>query len=240
MEWAVDQGADVVSMSLGGDTDDGSHPLARAVNELSAISDTPLRHRGRQQRRQRPLHRHRTRLGRRGADRRRRRRPRRDGRLLQPRPALRQRRAQARGRRPRRRRHRRPRRRHRPRPDVDESTRPSAAPPWRPRTWPAWPPSSSRSTRPGTASSSSRPSPTAPCRSPTRPASTPAPAASTPCDAIHQDVLAPASLSLGSYAWPYADLAPDPHVADLHEHRHAVTLTWPSPARTARRSPPAR
>ena len=27
-------------------------------------------------------------------------------------------------------------------------------------------------------------------------------------EAIHQDVLAPASLSLGSYAWPYSDLAP--------------------------------
>ena len=40
MVWAVDQGADVVSMSLGGDADDGSHPLARAVNELSAASDT--------------------------------------------------------------------------------------------------------------------------------------------------------------------------------------------------------
>ena len=40
MVWAVDQGADVVSMSLGGDTDDGSDPLAAAVNELSATSDT--------------------------------------------------------------------------------------------------------------------------------------------------------------------------------------------------------
>ena len=28
MVWAVDQGADVVSMSLGGDADDGTHPLA--------------------------------------------------------------------------------------------------------------------------------------------------------------------------------------------------------------------
>jgi subtilisin family serine protease len=40
MQWAVDQGADVVSMSLGGDTDDGTNPLSRAVNELSAQSDT--------------------------------------------------------------------------------------------------------------------------------------------------------------------------------------------------------
>ena len=40
MVWAVDQGADVVSMSLGGDADDGTHPLSRAVNELSASSDT--------------------------------------------------------------------------------------------------------------------------------------------------------------------------------------------------------
>ncbi len=40
MAWAVDQGADVVSMSLGGDTDDGTNPLAQAVNQLSADSDT--------------------------------------------------------------------------------------------------------------------------------------------------------------------------------------------------------
>ena len=40
MVWAVEQGADVVSMSLGGDADDGTHPLAQAVNELSASSDT--------------------------------------------------------------------------------------------------------------------------------------------------------------------------------------------------------
>ena len=40
MVWAVDQGADVVSMSLGGDADDGSNPLSLAVNELSASSDT--------------------------------------------------------------------------------------------------------------------------------------------------------------------------------------------------------
>ena len=39
MVWAVEQGADVVSMSLGGDADDGTHPLAQAVNELSASSD---------------------------------------------------------------------------------------------------------------------------------------------------------------------------------------------------------
>ena len=40
MVWAVDQGADVVSMSLGGDPDDGTSPLAQAVNELSATSDS--------------------------------------------------------------------------------------------------------------------------------------------------------------------------------------------------------
>jgi subtilisin family serine protease len=40
MVWAVEQGADVVSMSLGGDADDGSHPLSQAVNELSAAYDT--------------------------------------------------------------------------------------------------------------------------------------------------------------------------------------------------------
>ena len=40
MVWAVDHHADVISMSLGGDTDDGSHPLSQAVNELSATSDS--------------------------------------------------------------------------------------------------------------------------------------------------------------------------------------------------------
>ena len=40
MVWAVDHHADVISMSLGGDTDDGSHPLSQAVNELSAGSDS--------------------------------------------------------------------------------------------------------------------------------------------------------------------------------------------------------
>ena len=40
MQWAVQQQADVVSMSLGGDADDGTSPLARAVDELSASSDS--------------------------------------------------------------------------------------------------------------------------------------------------------------------------------------------------------
>ena len=40
MVWAVDQGADVISMSLGGDTDDGTNPLSLAINELSASSDS--------------------------------------------------------------------------------------------------------------------------------------------------------------------------------------------------------
>ena len=40
MVWAVNEGADVVSMSLGGDTDDGTSPLALAINELSASSDS--------------------------------------------------------------------------------------------------------------------------------------------------------------------------------------------------------
>jgi subtilisin family serine protease len=40
MQWAVRQQADVISMSLGGDPDDGSHPLSRAIDELSATSDS--------------------------------------------------------------------------------------------------------------------------------------------------------------------------------------------------------
>ncbi|MFC5175428.1 S8 family peptidase [Nocardioides taihuensis] len=40
MVWAVDHDADVVSMSLGGDTDDGTNALAQAVDELSATSDS--------------------------------------------------------------------------------------------------------------------------------------------------------------------------------------------------------
>ncbi|MFH8473953.1 S8 family serine peptidase [Streptomyces sp. NPDC018000] len=41
MEWAVDQGADVVSMSLGSAAgSDGTDPLSQAVNELTESSDT--------------------------------------------------------------------------------------------------------------------------------------------------------------------------------------------------------
>src|SRR3954451_2172430 len=40
MQWAVQHHADVVSMSLGGDADDGTSPLARAIDDLSATSDT--------------------------------------------------------------------------------------------------------------------------------------------------------------------------------------------------------
>ncbi|WP_053203489.1 S8 family serine peptidase [Jiangella muralis] len=38
MEWAVEQGARVVSMSLGGDPTDGTDPMSQAVNQLSAES----------------------------------------------------------------------------------------------------------------------------------------------------------------------------------------------------------
>ena len=40
MVWAVDEGADVVSMSLGAGPTDGTDPLSEAINELSATSDT--------------------------------------------------------------------------------------------------------------------------------------------------------------------------------------------------------
>lgn len=40
MVWAVDQGADVVSMSLGGDTSDGTDPMSQAIDQLSASSDS--------------------------------------------------------------------------------------------------------------------------------------------------------------------------------------------------------
>lgn len=40
MEWAVNEGADIVSMSLGGDATDGMDPMSQAVNHLSATSDT--------------------------------------------------------------------------------------------------------------------------------------------------------------------------------------------------------
>lgn len=40
MEWAVEQGADVINMSLGGAASDGTDPLSLALNELSAESDS--------------------------------------------------------------------------------------------------------------------------------------------------------------------------------------------------------
>ena len=40
MQWAVDQGADVVNMSLGGDVSDGTDVVSRAVDELSESSPT--------------------------------------------------------------------------------------------------------------------------------------------------------------------------------------------------------
>ncbi|MEH7500742.1 S8 family serine peptidase [Neobacillus drentensis] len=40
MQWAVDEKADVVSMSLGGEASDGTDPLSQAVNNLSNTSNT--------------------------------------------------------------------------------------------------------------------------------------------------------------------------------------------------------
>ncbi len=40
MEWAVAKGADVVSMSVGGDVTDGTDPLSRAIDDLSATART--------------------------------------------------------------------------------------------------------------------------------------------------------------------------------------------------------
>jgi subtilisin family serine protease len=39
MEWAAEQGADVVNLSLGGPASDGTDPLSQAVNELTASHD---------------------------------------------------------------------------------------------------------------------------------------------------------------------------------------------------------
>lgn len=40
MQWAVDQGADVVNMSLGGGPGDGTDLMSRTLNEMSAASGT--------------------------------------------------------------------------------------------------------------------------------------------------------------------------------------------------------
>ena len=53
--------------------------------------------------------------------------------------------------------------------------------------------------------------------------------------AIHQDVLAPGSLSLGSYAWPYSDLAPTRTTLDLHQHRRRAGDPVARPDRSGRR-----
>ena len=119
MQWAVARGADVVNMSLGGGAGDGTDPLSRAVNELSASTDTlfviAAGNNG-----SNPMHRDRARRRGRRIDRRSRRRRRRDGVLLEPRPSLRRWRSQARRGRTRRRHHRRPRRGNLARLPVDD------------------------------------------------------------------------------------------------------------------------
>ena len=219
MVWAVDQGADVVSMSLGGDTDDGTHPLAagrqRAVRHLGQ----PVRHRRRQQRRQRSVHRHLARCGRRRADRRCRRRPRRDGAFssrgprfkngaLKPEVVA---------------------------PGVDVTAARAAGTELGPIVDDAY------TTISGTSMATPHVAGLAAILKQEHPAwdgeqlksviaNSTVPVADATgfdagtgrvdaLDAIHQDVLAPASLSLGSYAWPYSDLAADQHRADLHQHR---------------------
>ena len=206
-------------MSLGGDADDGSHPLAAAVNELSATSDTLFVDR-RRQRRRAGRHRHRARRGRRGADRRRRRRRRRDGRLLEPRPAAPRRRPQARGRRSRRRHHRRPRRRHRRSATlVDELyTTISGTSMATPHVAGLAAILKEEHPQLGRREGSRRPS-----RNSTVPVAdaTGFDAGTGRVDARRRSQrpsLASASLDLGYYTWPQTDLPPTRHDADLHEH----------------------
>ena len=86
MQWAVQQGADVVNMSLGGDVSDGTDVISRAVDELSASSPTlfviAAGNNGGD-----PFTVTAPGAGQRGAHGRRRRRERRDGLVLEPRPA---------------------------------------------------------------------------------------------------------------------------------------------------------
>ena len=240
MAWAVDQGADVVSMSLGGDADDGTNPLSQAVNELSAGSDTlfviaagndggtgasTVSSPGSAGRR---------------ADRRRGRRQRRHG-LASPAAA----RACADGglkpevSRPRRRRHRRPRRRHRRSARLVDDVLHDAqrhldghAARGRPRRDPqAGAPELGRRAAEGRHRQQHR----AGRRTPPR--STPAPAGSTPSRRSTQDgARARPRKSLGNFAWPYSDLAAEQHPAHLHQHRptRRSPSTSPWPARTAR------
>ncbi len=239
MQWAVQQHADVVSMSLGGDADDGTHPLAKALDELSASSGTLFV----------------VAAGNAGPS------PSTvsspgsadaaltvgavDGNDAMAGFSSRGPRILNGGLKP-----------EVSAPGVDitapapqgptsdprwtSTTPPSAGRPWRRRTSPGSPPCSSSSTRRGTVSASSRRSPTAPFPSPTRRPSTPARAASTRSAPSRQT------------SWPLprctSARSPGPTPRRSRPARRCATptrptptsrSTWPWPARTAPRSAPA-
>ena len=213
------QGADVVSMSLGGEPTDGTDPMSQAVNELTAAD----RHAVRRSPPATPARREH--VGSPGAadaaltvgavDR--------DDtarRLLQPRPAPRRRRAQARDHRAGRRHRRRPRGRHRARRRRRRALHaPSTAPRWPPRTSPA-PPRSSRSSHPDLDGSASRMrSPAVPCRSPSATAFEAGTGRVDALQALGANVVSAPALNLGSYPVAATGAAADAHAASLREPR---------------------